>query len=166
MTPNFENYSLEELYEALDTIDRFKYPDRLRRIELLIQERAEAYRTGGFVNAGEARAAGILAINARRLTSKTVFKTVFFALLIVFVILTLLIAIAAGLGAQVMQVNGAYVTGVKGALVTLGLGLAFSLINVIVLSLLACLGARLHALISDVQVELVMEHQRDSVPSD
>ncbi|MEL7313248.1 MAG: hypothetical protein AAFN07_17165, partial [Pseudomonadota bacterium] len=153
MRPHFENYTLEELYQALETIDRFKYPDRLRELELLIQERAEEYRTGGYVNSGEARLDGRLTISARRLSSKTVFKTVFFGVSIPLVLLTLIAAIAVAAGAPIMKFNSETVTGVNGALITLGSGLGVALVNAIVASLLGCIGVRLHAMVSDTEVE-------------
>ncbi|WP_346837036.1 hypothetical protein [Microbulbifer sp. SAOS-129_SWC] len=38
--PNYKNYSLRELREALDSIDREKWPDRVKEIEAILKEPA------------------------------------------------------------------------------------------------------------------------------
>lgn len=49
MTPDFENYSLQELHEALNGLDVDKYPERKKLIIDLIEQRKNA----GFVLSGE-----------------------------------------------------------------------------------------------------------------
>ena len=39
--PDFENYSLDELLDSLNNIDRGKYPERVEKIELEIKKREE-----------------------------------------------------------------------------------------------------------------------------
>ncbi len=41
--PDYDNYSLEQLYEALEMIDRERWPERVRKIESLLSE-PESFR--------------------------------------------------------------------------------------------------------------------------
>ena len=38
--PNYKNYSLRELHEALNSIDREKWPDRVEEIEAILKDSA------------------------------------------------------------------------------------------------------------------------------
>ena len=40
--PDYHNYSLSRLYDALEKIDREKYPERLQRLQLIIKDREAA----------------------------------------------------------------------------------------------------------------------------
>lgn len=55
MTPKFENYNFDELCQALATVDRYKYPDRVAEIERLLELRKQELAGGGFIASGEQR---------------------------------------------------------------------------------------------------------------